>query len=178
MQTATALPSRSPAGIDGPTILWSSSLDAGLTVLVPSWGGSFTAEQVLEQALALPVDQVPAPGRRGRSEARFVGGFDLEGAEAIGGAAELDEPDRGADPGEGLFYRRSAPLAHLPTVLDGLTSLVEQSIVRRVASSDVDDPRYRMLEIVREFGRDRLAESGEEAALRTAHAAFIGSFLG
>jgi hypothetical protein len=72
MQTATALPSRSPAGIDGPTILWSSSLDAGLTVLVPSWGGSSTAEQVLEQALALPVVKVPAPGRRDRAEAREV----------------------------------------------------------------------------------------------------------
>ena len=49
--------------------------------------------------------------------------------------------------------------------LDALQSLVDKSLVRVV-----DGPRFWMLETIREFALERLAESGEEHELRRAHA--------
>ncbi|MEV1331307.1 BTAD domain-containing putative transcriptional regulator [Micromonospora costi] len=51
-------------------------------------------------------------------------------------------------------------------VLDVLTSLVEKSLV------DAGDGRFRMLETVRAFAAERLAEAGEADELRRAHAAY------
>ncbi|HET6811682.1 MAG TPA: BTAD domain-containing putative transcriptional regulator [Acidimicrobiales bacterium] len=47
--------------------------------------------------------------------------------------------------------------------------LVDKSLLTRV-NGPSGEPRYRMLETIRHFGLDRLAESGEEAELRAAHA--------
>src|SRR4029453_11618421 len=48
------------------------------------------------------------------------------------------------------------------------------SLVRQVDEADGDEPRYQMLETVREFGLERLRASGdaEERAVRAAHAAY------
>lgn len=75
----------------------------------------------------------------------FVGGFTLEAAEALA-------RDDGVD------------------VLDGITSLVDKSLLRAEVEQ-AGKPRYLMLETVREFGLDELAASDEEAATREAHAA-------
>lgn len=56
-------------------------------------------------------------------------------------------------------------------LLDGMISLVDKSLIRPLPSSG-PAPRYTMLETVREFGLERLAETGELAALREAHAAW------
>jgi predicted ATPase/class 3 adenylate cyclase len=53
--------------------------------------------------------------------------------------------------------------------LDTLASLVEKSLVRRTAD------RFRMLETIREYARERLIESGEAQELERTHADF---FLG
>jgi predicted ATPase/class 3 adenylate cyclase len=67
----------------------------------------------------------------------FVGGCDLEGAEAVcGPASEL-----GVD------------------VLDGLTSLVDQSLVR--LDEDGVEPRFQLLETIREFAGEMLQARGE-----------------
>ncbi|MDT8913145.1 LuxR C-terminal-related transcriptional regulator [Amycolatopsis sp. PS_44_ISF1] len=69
----------------------------------------------------------------------FAGGFDLAAAESVAGAG----------PGE---------------VLSGL---VEKSIVER---AEVDGrTRYRMVEVIRQYGRDRLAGSGEQGATAVRH---------
>jgi predicted ATPase/DNA-binding CsgD family transcriptional regulator len=86
-----------------------------------------------------------------RRLAVFAGGFTLEGAEAVArvGGGAID-------------------------ALAGVVSLVETSFIEPVSGAAADEPRYRMLETVREFGLERLAVSGEaeERAVRVAHAAY------
>ncbi|GAB3452583.1 BTAD domain-containing putative transcriptional regulator [Streptomonospora sediminis] len=54
-----------------------------------------------------------------------------------------------------------------------LFALVDKSLVTvDVAEDDDTEPRYRMLETVRAYGAQRLAESGEEPAARRAHAGY------
>jgi predicted ATPase/DNA-binding SARP family transcriptional activator len=58
------------------------------------------------------------------------------------------------------------------TVLPALSGLVDKSIVSAVQESPTaDGPRYRMLETVRAYGLERLAEAGEAERLRDASAA-------
>jgi hypothetical protein len=52
-------------------------------------------------------------------------------------------------------------------VLDLLAALVDRSLLQ---VADAGAPRYRMLETLREYGIDRLAEAGELAAVKDAHA--------
>jgi predicted ATPase/class 3 adenylate cyclase/DNA-binding CsgD family transcriptional regulator len=78
----------------------------------------------------------------------FVGGCALEAAEAVCTV----EGDRGSD------------------VLDGLSTLVDQSLLRQQEGS-AGESRFVMLETIRVYALERLAEFGEAAALRRAHAA-------
>lgn len=73
----------------------------------------------------------------------FDGGFDLTAANAVGG----EEGD----------------------VLSPLAALVDQSLVGRVASPD-DQPRFRMLEPVRQQAAIRLRDTGLESTTRDRHA--------
>jgi VCBS repeat-containing protein len=79
----------------------------------------------------------------------FVGGFSLEAAEAIARAKEGDDA----------------------CVLDDLTSLVEKSLVL-VRTGEAEETRFVMLETIREFGLERLAERGELAAIADHHCGF------
>jgi predicted ATPase/DNA-binding CsgD family transcriptional regulator len=79
----------------------------------------------------------------------FVGGFSLKGAEAI------TSSDGGLD------------------ALDGIVSLVEKSLLRQSSSPIAEEPRYLMLETLREFGIERLEESGEADEMRRTHADFF-----
>jgi tetratricopeptide (TPR) repeat protein len=54
-------------------------------------------------------------------------------------------------------------------VLDGVVALVEQSLLRQMPGSDTE-PRYQMLETVREFGLERLEAAGEDNEIRQRHA--------
>jgi predicted ATPase/DNA-binding CsgD family transcriptional regulator len=72
----------------------------------------------------------------------FAGSFDLEGAEAICG-------DDGLPAGPAT---------------DLVAGLVEKSILRRELYAPT--PRYRMLETIRDYGRDRLRDAGEEPQVR------------
>jgi predicted ATPase/DNA-binding winged helix-turn-helix (wHTH) protein len=79
----------------------------------------------------------------------FVGGCTLEAAEAV--------CNTGSDLGVDLF--------------EGLSSLVDKNLVQRMDRADTE-PRFAMLETIREYALERLAESGEQAATRRAHAAY------
>lgn len=96
-----------------------------------------------------------------RRLAVFVGGFTLEGAEAL-------HPDPGSVPGE-------APGSASPsatTTLDLMTSLIDHSLLRRVGEV-AGEPRFAMLETIREYAREQLHQSGEEQAVHDAHAAWM-----
>ena len=80
----------------------------------------------------------------------FVGGWTLEAAGAV--AAPGDDAE----------------------LLQGLASLADKSFIRLHARGDL--PRYGMLETIREFGLEQLAASGEEMAVRAAHASHVLAF--
>ena len=56
-------------------------------------------------------------------------------------------------------------------VFDLLAALVDKSLV--VVRQTADGPRYRMLEIIRAYGRERLAEAGETEEVRRRHRAYF-----
>src|SRR5207247_1593514 len=80
--------------------------------------------------------------------AAFSGGWTLNAAEVVCGPG-LDLP-----------------------VLDGLGSLVDHSLVRRVEKSD-GEVRFTMLDTIGEYCAERLAESGEEEDIRRRHAEHV-----
>jgi len=86
-----------------------------------------------------------------RRLAVFPESFDLPGAEAVGGVAGVDRLD----------------------VVDLLGSLVNKSLVG--TEQGPENLRYRLLETIREFAGERLAEAGEAAAVNAAHAEYFVS---
>ncbi|MFN8678177.1 MAG: tetratricopeptide repeat protein [Thermomicrobiales bacterium] len=80
-------------------------------------------------------------------------------------------------PAEQILFHRLAVFAGGFTVaametmgdLEALTALADQSLLRPMAATS-DEPRWTMLETVREFARECLAESGEEDHVRRTHA--------
>ena len=55
-------------------------------------------------------------------------------------------------------------------VIDVIASLVDKSLVMAEGDTEV---RYRLLETVRAYAAERLAEAGEEKRVRDAHAAYF-----
>ena len=60
-------------------------------------------------------------------------------------------------------------------VLDGIEALQRNSLLQLEDTAD-EEPRFRMLETIREYGLERLAASGEEEELRRRHAAYYLAF--
>ena len=89
----------------------------------------------------------------------FVGGFTLEAAEFVEG-----EAGRQGDGKDEL----SLPVS----VLDGVASLVDKSLVR-LSPGRGPEPRFAMLETVREFGLERLGADGDLGRTRRAHAGHV-----
>ena len=87
----------------------------------------------------------------------FAGGWTLEAAEDVTAAASSL-----ADGGDA---------ARADDVLAGTDALVGQSLVLRDARGP--EPRYAMLQTIREFSCEQLAAAGEDRLLRQAHAKFF-----
>jgi len=60
-------------------------------------------------------------------------------------------------------------------VFDLIVSLVDRSLV--IAERDHPETRYRLLETIREYAEERLAEAGETASLRDRHAEFYVEYV-
>ncbi len=101
-----------------------------------------------------------------RCLAVFDGGFRLDAVEAVFGAVcnALDEQVAAA----------TVHHAQRCAVIDLVASLVDKSLVRHDPHAR-EGPRYTMLETVREFAAEQLAEAGEMAAARQAHASSFHS---
>ncbi len=56
------------------------------------------------------------------------------------------------------------------SILDGLASLLDHSLLRRAAQHR--DERFMYLETIKEFAREKLAESGDESRVRLRHATY------
>jgi predicted ATPase/DNA-binding winged helix-turn-helix (wHTH) protein len=84
-----------------------------------------------------------------RRLAAFWGGSTLEGAEAVANTTSDLGPDS----------------------LDLMSSLVDKSLMQQRQRGN-EEPRFHMLETIREYALERLRESGEEAATKRAHAAY------
>jgi predicted ATPase/DNA-binding CsgD family transcriptional regulator len=56
-------------------------------------------------------------------------------------------------------------------VLDGIASLSDKSLLRQ-SEQEAEEPRFVMLETIREYGREALTASGEVDVTRQAHAAY------
>ena len=65
----------------------------------------------------------------------------------------------------------AGPVVATEDVFDLLAALVDKSLL--VVRHTQDGPRYRMLEIIRAYGRERLAEAGETEEVRRRHAAYF-----
>lgn len=119
-------------------------------------GGSRTAlprQQTLEALIDWSHDLLDERERTLlRRLSAFVGGWTLEAAEAVCAGGVLDEPD----------------------VLDVLTSLVTKSVTLYHATEH--GARYRLLDTIRQYARERLVESGEAAAVRDRHLDFYRRF--
>ncbi len=84
-----------------------------------------------------------------RRLAVFVGGFTLEAAQAVANVTG----ELGVD------------------VLEGVASLVDHNLVRQEQGPD-SEPRFGMLETIREYGLERLVGGGEIEAIRRQHAEY------
>lgn len=80
-----------------------------------------------------------------RRLAVFVGGFDLDAAQAVGASSDVES------------YQ----------LLDQLSLLVDKSLV--IADETADGMRYRLLETVRQYALEKLDESGEANEVRSRH---------
>ena len=82
-----------------------------------------------------------------RRLAVFVGGFSLQAGESVAGASDVD-------------------------MVASIAALTDHHLLGR-ADGPAGEPRFAMLETIREFALDRLALSGEEDTVRRRHAAFV-----
>ncbi len=83
----------------------------------------------------------------------FVGGCTLEAAEAVCNA----DGDLAME------------------VVEGIAALLDKSLLRQEEGSD-GEPRATMLETIREYALERLAERGEADAIRQQHATYFLKF--
>ena len=126
-----------------------SRLEQSLGILAGGARDLPARQQTLRGAIAWSYDLL-APDEQSffRRLAVFAGGWAIEAVMPV------------CDPDEALGI----------DVLDGIGSLVEKSLVRQGDGAG-DEPRFRMLQTIREYGLEQLASTGEVAAVRDRHLA-------
>jgi predicted ATPase/class 3 adenylate cyclase len=109
-------------------------------------------QQTLRDAIAWSYDLLePDEQRRFRQLGVFMGGWTVDAADRVTGAG----PEGDA--------------------LDELESLVDKSLARATESAQ-GEPRFWMLETIREFAAERLLDAGEAADVADRHAAYYLAF--
>jgi predicted ATPase/class 3 adenylate cyclase len=95
----------------------------------------------------------PDEARMFRRMSVFAGGFDLTAAEAIGGDEKAEEWE----------------------VVDLIDQLVDKSLIN--ADHAGGQTRFRMLEPIRQYGRERLAAAGEAEDVHVAHGHYYAEYV-
>ena len=120
-------------------------------------GGSRTAlprQQTLRALIDWSYNLLPEAERKLLARLSvFVGGWSLEAAEAICSGEGIEEVE----------------------ILDLLTQLANKSLV--VVDDSGDEIRYRLLETIRQYARDKLLDFGEAASIRTRHLNYFVNFV-
>jgi predicted ATPase/DNA-binding CsgD family transcriptional regulator/tRNA A-37 threonylcarbamoyl transferase component Bud32 len=133
-----------------PPHLLLSRLEPSLKVLNGGRSDAAARQQTLRNTLAWNDDLLSSDEQKlFQRLAVFVGGCTLQAAEAI--SMTLGDT--------------------ATTVLDGVTSLIDKSLLRRPAL-DEDETRLYPLEMIRAYGLERLEADGEMEQTRDAHAAY------
>ena len=127
-----------------------SRLGQRLQILTSSIRDAPARQQTLRKTIQWSYDLLPEEEQYlFRCLSVFVPGCTLEAVEAIG---------------EALGVRSAG-------VLDEVTSLLEKNLLQQTAEEE-DEPRFTMLETIREFGLECLTASKEMEATRRAHALY------
>jgi predicted ATPase/DNA-binding CsgD family transcriptional regulator/DNA-binding XRE family transcriptional regulator len=143
-----------------PTLL--ERLDLSLMLLSSGGSDVDARHQTLQQAIAWSYNLLSAEEQAlFRRLGVFAGGFSLEAAETVCEVDDLAPTEYGEPPSTGK------PVL----MLDLLSQLVDKSLV--VVETHGDEARYRLLEPLRQFALERLAESREMDAIRWRHAHFF-----
>jgi predicted ATPase len=123
---------------------WLKTLTGGARSLPPR-------QQTLRNAIEWSYDLLSEEEKRlFRRVAVFLGGCTVEAVEAVcnpDGSLAID-------------------------VLEGLISLVDKSLLRQ-GEGIGGEPRFTMLEMIHEYGRDKLLESGEQDVVKRRHAQYF-----
>jgi predicted ATPase len=127
-------------------------LDQRLKLLVGGARDAPARQQTLHGAIDWSYRLLPEPEQRLFADLSvFVGGCTLEAAEKVCGRD-------GAD------------------VFEGLSSLIENSLLRQIEGEDAE-PRFLMLETIREYASQHLKERGELDELRSRHAEYVRTLV-
>lgn len=131
-------------------------LDRGLGTMLTGGARDLSArQQTLRGAIAWSVELLSADERTLFIRLGvFLGGFTVEAAEAVGS----DPEDQG--------------MVGDLDVLSGIESLSDKSLVRRDGGT-VKEPRFRMLETIRDHASGMAREAGIEGAMRDRHLQWI-----
>jgi predicted ATPase/DNA-binding SARP family transcriptional activator/DNA-binding CsgD family transcriptional regulator len=123
-------------------------LDDSLKLLTAGNRTAVPRQRTLRGALDWSHDLLSMPERvLFRRLAAFAGGWTLQAAEVVGSGASIEEHE----------------------VLDLLSQLVDKSLVLANAMED-GTVRYRLLEPVRQYAREKLRKSGESTTVQLRHA--------
>ena len=131
-----------------------SRLDDRFRLLRGSRRGRTERHQTLRNAVAWSYDLLePVEQAIFDRLSVFAGGFELDAAVVVAGGDELDPLD----------------------IEDSITSLVDRSMV--LASPTEHGTRYRLLETLRQFGEDRLIQTGDGEAVQDRHLGWVLDFM-
>ncbi|HVE76739.1 MAG TPA: AAA family ATPase, partial [Actinomycetota bacterium] len=123
-----------------------SKLDDQFRILTGGARSALERQQTMRAAVEWSYDLLSDAERKALNQLSvFAGGFSLEAAEFVCSEESFSSAE----------------------VLDQLSSLVRKSLV--ISERRPHAVRYRLLESIKQYARDRLRESGEGAAARTRH---------
>jgi predicted ATPase/transcriptional regulator with XRE-family HTH domain len=146
-----------------------ASLGRRLPLLTGGPSDAPARQQRMRDAIAWSYDLLgPDAQALFRRLAVFAGGFDPRAAEAVA----VDPVPAWFPDSIGRWPVTVVPHQPATALLDGLAALVDHGLVRTLDGPG-GEARFGMLETMREFGLERLAASGEERAVRDAHAAHL-----